>query len=121
MKIAVQRWFRHIGLAAIFWFCFLPAMLAADSLVWRPEQNQVDAQIESWPLSKVLESISSATGWHIYVEPDTQYTVTTRFHKLKPADALRRLLGELNFALLPQTDEPTRLFIYRTSVHEATQ
>src|SRR5207244_1796083 len=108
-------------LSAIFCFCLLPAMLAADSLVWRPEQNQVDAQIESWPLSKVLQSISSATGWQIYVEPDTQYTVTTRFRKLKPADALRRLLGELNFALLLQTDGPTRLFIYRTSVHEATQ
>ena len=96
-------------------------MNAADSLVWRAEKNQVDAEIESWPLSEVLESISSATGWQIYLEPDTEYTVTTRFHNLKPADALRRLLGELNFALLPQTNAPARLFIYRNSVHEATQ
>jgi len=96
-------------------------MTAADSLVWRAEKNQVDAQIESWPLSEVLESISSATGWQIYLEPDTEYTVTTRFHNLKPADALRRLLGELNFALLPQTNAPAKLFIYRNSVHDATQ
>jgi len=104
-------------------FCLRPVlpMNAADSLVWRAEKNQVDAEIESWPLSEVLESISSATGWQIYLEPDTEYTVTTRFHNLKPADALRRLLGELNFALLPQTNAPARLFIYRNSVHEATQ
>src|SRR5947207_14799778 len=69
---------------------------------------------------EVFESISSATDWQIYVEPDTEYTVTTRFHNLKPADALRRLLGELNCALLPQTNRPVKLFIYRNSVHEAT-
>ena len=87
----------------------------------RARVDQVEAEIEAWPLSRVLESVASATGWQIYVEPDTHYIVTTRFHKLKPADALRRLLGELNFALLPQTGGPTKLFIYRTSVHEATQ
>src|SRR5205823_935290 len=94
---------------------------AADSLVWRTDKNLVAADIESWPLSEVLESISTATGWQIYVEPDTEYTVTTRFQNLRPADALRRLLGELNFALLPQTNGPVKLFIYRNSVHEATQ
>ena len=94
---------------------------AADPLVWRTDRNQVDAEIESWPLPKVLEAIASATGWQIYVEPDTQYTVTSRFQQLKPSEALRRLLGELNFALLPQTNGPARLFIYRNSVHDATQ
>jgi hypothetical protein len=100
----------------------LPCMAgAADPLVWRADRNQVDAEIESWPLPKVLEAIASATGWQIYVEPDTQYTVTSRFQQLKPPEALRRLLGELNFALLPQTNGPARLFIYRNSVHDATQ
>jgi hypothetical protein len=94
---------------------------AADALVWRTDADQVDAEIESWPLPKVLEAISSATGWQIYVEPDTQYTVTSRFQQLKASEALRRLLGELNFALLPQTNGPARLFIYRDSVHAATQ
>src|SRR5947207_3165521 len=69
----------------------------------------------------LLSRFSSATDWQIYVEPDTEYTVTTRFKNLKPPDALRRLLGELNFALLPQTNGPVKLFIYRNSVHEATQ
>ena len=121
MKTCFQGWLRLMSLVTIWWFCSIPLTSAADALVWRAGENQVEAEIESWPLSRVLESIASATGWQIYVEPDTHYTVTTRFHKLKPADALRRLLGELNFALLPQTSGPTKLFIYRTSVQEATQ
>ena len=121
IKTGFPRGFRLFWLATSLGFFSVASTCAADSLVWRAEQNQVDAEIESWPLSRVLESLSAATGWQIYVEPDTRYTVTTRFHKLKPADALRRLLGELNFALLPQTNGPARLFIYRTSVHQATQ
>jgi hypothetical protein len=93
----------------------------ADALVWRTGQDQVDAEIDGWPLPKVLEAIASATGWEIYFEPDIQYTVTSRFHQLKTPEALRRLLGELNFALLPQTNGPARLFIYRNSLHDATQ
>ena len=115
------------GLSAVAWLALAVWLgvahqgSAADALDWRTDQNQVDAEIESWPLPKVLEAISSATGWQIYVEPDTQYTVTSRFQRLKPSEALRRLLGELNFALLPQTNGPARLFIYRNSVHDATQ
>ena len=116
-----QSWFGAAALAVIILLPSGDPVQAADSLVWRTDKNQVDADIESWPLSEVLESISSATDWQIYVEPDTEYTVTTRFKNLKPPDALRRLLGELNFALLPQTNGPVKLFIYRNSVHEATQ
>ena len=115
------------GLSAVVWLA-LAVWLgiahhgnAADTLVWRTDQDRVDAEIESWPLPKVLEAIAFATGWQIYFEPDSEYTVTSRFHQLKPSEALRRLLGELNFALLPQTNGPAKLFIYRNSVHEATQ
>jgi len=94
---------------------------AAESLVWRRDQQRVDAHVESWPLPKVLATISSATGWDVYVEPGTAYRVTARFQNLTPRDALLRLLGELNFALLPQTTGPPKLFVYRTSLHEATQ
>src|SRR5690242_3158263 len=121
MRTTLQRWFNPVLVTALLGFTAETFVRAADSLNWHARQNEVDAQIESWPLPKVLESIASATGWQIYVEPDTHYTVTTRFRKLKPADALKRLLGELNFALLPQTNGPAKLFIYRSSVHEATQ
>jgi hypothetical protein len=117
---------KHVaGLDAVAWLA-LAVWLgvahpgnAADALIWRADQ--VDAQIESWPLPRVLEAIASSTGWQIYVEPDTDYTITSRFQGLKPSEALRRLLGELNFALLAQTNGPARLFIYRNSVRDATQ
>ena len=108
-------------LASAVWLGVACSCSAADALDWRTDQDEVDAEIESWPLPKVLEAIASATGWQIYVEPDTQYSVTSRFRRLKPSEALRRLLGELNFALLPQTNGPARLFIYRDSVHAATE
>jgi hypothetical protein len=113
LQTLFQSWFGAAALAVIILLQSGDPVRAADSLVWRPDKNQVDADMESWPLSEVLESISTATGWQVYVEPDTEYTVTTRFQNLKPPDALRRLLGELNFALLPQTNGPVRLFIYR--------
>lgn len=93
---------------------------AAAALTWRADRDRVDAEIEAWPLARTLQAIASATGWQIYAEPDAQRTVTARFHDLKPAEALRRLLGELNFAVLPQSGGPTKLFVYRTSVHAAT-
>jgi hypothetical protein len=81
----------------------------------------VDADIEALPLSELLDTLSSATGWQICVDPEARYTVSTRFQKLKPAEALRRLLGDLNFALLPQTNGPAKLFVYRNSLQDATQ
>src|SRR5436309_414449 len=94
---------------------------AADSLVWRTAESRVDAQVDGWPLERVLQTITAATGWQVYVEPGTEHDVTARFTDLKPADALLRLLGEVNFALLPRADGPSELFVYRHSVSEATQ
>jgi hypothetical protein len=94
---------------------------ATGGIHWDLRGEKVDAQIERWPLAKVLEGIATSTGWQVYVEPDSRQIVSTRFRDLEPAEALRRLLGELNFALLPQTNAPSKLFVYRTTVHGATQ
>lgn len=91
------------------------------TLDWRADRNRVDAQVDGWPLSLLLEEIASATGWEVYVQPNTTYEVTTEFDDLTQADALRRLLGRLNFSLLPQPKGPSQLFVYSSSVEEATQ
>ena len=67
MMTGSQGWFRLIALAAIFWLCPVAVSRAADSFLWRAGQNQVSADIESWPLPSLLESLASATGWQIYV------------------------------------------------------
>jgi hypothetical protein len=93
----------------------------SGTLRWRTDRNEVDADIDGWPLPVLLEEIATATGWQIYVEPDTSHTTATRFEKLGTADALRRLLDGLSFALLPQTAGPPKLFVFQGSVDRATQ
>ncbi len=104
--------------ALMFYVC--AAAAAADPLEWNSERQEVRADLENWPLSRVLESIGSMTGWQIYVEPETRSIVSTRFQSLKPDEALRRLLGDLNYAVLQQTNGPARLFVYRNSLQDAT-
>ncbi len=123
LKTILQHARRRPG----FRFCLCAALLAsltaraADSLVWRVEENKVDAQIQAWDLPRLLETITATTGWQIYVEPETTRTVSVKFKSLPAGDALSLLLGNLNFALLPQSNAPSKLFVFRTSVQEATQ
>ncbi len=81
----------------------------------------MDADIQDWPLDTLLKQIAAKTGWQVFVEPNTRQEVSTKFKDLTPGDALRRLLDRLNFALLPQTNAPAHLYVFRTSMGEATQ
>jgi Subtilase family len=94
---------------------------AKDSLVWQQEKNKVAAEITSWDLAELLENIASVTGWQIYLEPNTKHSVSTKFKDRTPGDALRLLLGDLSFALLPEKNGPSRLYVFRTTMQEATQ
>ncbi|MEN9574891.1 MAG: hypothetical protein RL514_2746 [Verrucomicrobiota bacterium] len=96
---------------------------AADKLVWRGGNERVDADIDGWTLPQLLERLAEVTGWQVFVQPDTRLKepVTVRFNNLPAGDALGRLLGELSFAVLPQRNAPAKLFVFRTSLSEATQ
>src|SRR3990172_148104 len=96
------------------------AQTVTNSLVWRTAEHRVDADIRGWSLDTLLKQLAAKTGWQVFVEPNTTQTVSTRFKDLPPGDALRRLLDRLNFALLPQTNAPPHLFVFRTSLQEAT-
>jgi hypothetical protein len=101
-------------------FLALPG-LAKDSLVWQQDKNTVSAEISTWDLNQLLENVAEATGWKVYVEPDTKRKISSKFKERTPGDALKLLLGDLSFALLPQKNEPSKLYVFRTSVGEATQ
>jgi hypothetical protein len=94
---------------------------AADSLHWDTPSNRVSAEVSQWSLTELLEQIAEATGWQILVEPGTQHTANTRFRHRLPGDALRLLLGDLSYALLPQKNSASRLYVFRTTLQEATQ
>jgi len=114
------RWKQLASLCALLLLWPATLLEAGDPLVWRADKNEVDADIKSWPLPKVLETVAGATGWRVYVEPEAERMVSTRFERLPPAEALGRLLGGLNFALLSATNAPAKLFVYQTTVEKAT-
>lgn len=104
------------------WCCLAlaPVSRAADRLVWREKENSVDADIDGCSLNRLLERIAAKTRWQVFLEPETEHTVTAKFKGLKSGEALRRLLGNLSFAIVPATNTPPRLLVFRTSMRAAT-
>jgi hypothetical protein len=118
--------FRNIAcllIAAVGLLTARPCFGAASvpSLTWSTNQNRVSADIQSTELLKVLERIASSTGWQIFVEPETFHTVSAKFKNLPPGEALRLLLGDVNYALIPGTNAASRLFVFRTARQNATE
>src|SRR5678815_747486 len=70
--------------------------LGKDTLTWLPEKNSVSAEISTWNLNQLLEQVAAATGWKVYVEPNTKLKVSSKFKERTPGDALKLLLGDLN-------------------------
>ena len=97
------------------------ASRAADSFAWDARQKQISAEVGSWPLPVLLQKVTAATGWRVYVEPGTRFTASAKFQKLPLGEALHALLGDLNFALVPQSNAPARLYVFHTSLQAATQ
>src|ERR1019366_1681548 len=92
-----------------------------NSLVWQADRDQVSADIRSEALLPLLEDIAHQTGWHIFVEPGAARNASTKFSGLPGGEALRKLLGSLNYALVPQTNGPQQLYVFTTTIHNATQ
>lgn len=91
---------------------------AADTLKW--ETNRVSADIKSTDLMTVLGRIAGATGWHVFVEPEALHVVSAKFSDLTPGEALQKLLGDVNFFLLPDAKQP-KLYVFRTRMQNATR
>lgn len=99
----------------------LGASAQTNSLVWNKTSDRVNADIHGEALWALLENISSQTGWRIYLEPGTTREVSTKFKNLPSGEALKMLLGDLNFALLPKANAAEQLYIFRTAMENATQ
>jgi hypothetical protein len=114
--------FKKIAIGLLVAACCLGARAAAtNSLTWHRDTDRVDANLRGEPLLPLLEQIARQAGWHVFVEPDTTHAASVKFTDLPSGDALKRLLGELNFALVPQTNAIPRLYVFRTVLKNATQ
>src|SRR5579864_6243130 len=121
MSLSFTRQLRNWALFSLLLLVCSKAAMASDTLAWESKHQLVSADIRSSNLFSVLEKIAGATGWHVYVEPDTAHTVSTKFKDLPPGEALHKLLGNVNFMLVPETNSGSKLFVFRTSMRNATQ
>jgi Subtilase family len=94
---------------------------SADGIVWDAGADKVTADIKGKPLWPVLEDIAHQTGWHIFVEPGADRKVDVKFAGLPRGEALAKLLGDLNFAFVPQTNGPDFLYVFTTTMRHATR
>lgn len=94
---------------------------AAVNLNWNTNRNEVSADIKSGKLLDLLQKIATATGWRVFVEPDTTHAISAKFTRLPPGEALHLLLGDVNYALVPATNASARLYVFRSSQERATQ
>ena len=99
----------------------LRAATKTNSLVWNTAADRVSADVRGAALWPLLEDIAHQTGWHIFVEPATARNVDVKFSDLPSGDALHKLLGDLNFAFVPQTNGPSQLYVFKTRQENATQ
>ena len=98
----------------------VPARGADDSNLRWKQGRVVDASIVGWPLKKLLGQMAASTGWKVYVEPGIESTINVTFKNLPQGEALRVLLRNVNYALLPGKNGGSELFVYSTSLGGAT-
>ncbi|MCC6231764.1 MAG: S8 family serine peptidase [Verrucomicrobiales bacterium] len=108
-------------LAALLTASAAPAAPAEGTLHWHRAERRVDADLQSWPLSRTLERIAEATGWLVLVEPGLESPVSAKFDRRPEREALASLLADVNFALVPSPSGPARLLVFRSSTAQATQ
>jgi len=103
--------------------CAGPAARAAGTnfLVWNPATDRVSADLRGEALWPLLEDIAHQTGWHIFVEPGATRKADVKFSDLPSGEALRKLLGNLNFAFVPRTNEASHLYVFTTTMRAATR
>jgi Subtilase family len=114
---------RQFGLCLLlaFAFCFCAGAAETNSFVWHKPDGRMDADVRGETLLPLLEKIAVQTGWRVYVEPGTERTVSAKFKNLPSSEALRMLLGGLNFDLSPQTNAVARLYVFTTKIQNATR
>src|SRR5204862_6085558 len=104
-----------VGLLLCLFGLGASAASTSGVLEWNKAKNRVSADIASSDLVPVLERIAAATGWQVFVEPGSHQIVSAKFKEVPPGDALRLMLGDLNYALIPGTNAVSRLFVFRTA------
>lgn len=114
---------RLLKFTAVFCLSIMVSVVAGaqtNVLIWHKDKGTVDANMHDEPLLPLLKSIAGQSGWRVYVEAGTAVDTSTKFKNLPTGDALKMLLGDLNFALVPKNGSPWQLYVFRTTMKNAT-
>lgn len=81
----------------------------------------ITAEVNGMPVEEFLSRLSEITGWNVFIEPGASHTVSAKFRNRPVGEAMQILLGNLSFALIPQTNAPPKFFVFKTSLDDATK
>lgn len=116
-----MMWGRQVAAIACIFVALVAANAQTNLLSWDKTSGRVDANIHHEALWPLLEDISAKTGWQIFVEPGADRVASTKFKDLPAGDALKMLLGDLNFAFVPRVGAQPELYVFRTTMKNATR
>ncbi len=88
---------------------------------WNAATDAVSMDVHRQQLWPVLEDVAHQTGWHIFVEPDSARVIDVKFQNEPRQEALKKLLGDLSFAFVPKTNEPSQLYVFTSRMENATK
>jgi hypothetical protein len=88
------------GVAVLALLALPPGALGADERVIAVHDERVTVRLSSVPVYEVLDEIGRQTGAEIRGEPRTPGNVNAEFEDVPFPEALHRLLGDQNFALV---------------------
>ena len=93
----------------------------ANTLHWNTSTGRVSADLKAAKLEEVLQMVSESTRWQVYVDPEANAECTVSFQDRNVSEALKLLIGDLSYALVPQPNAPPKLMVFRNAVNEASK
>ncbi|MGV3773761.1 MAG: S8 family peptidase [Verrucomicrobiales bacterium] len=88
---------------------------------WQSAEKSFDVSVEGMPVEAFLKRLTRATGWQVLVQPGLEKNITVEFKGLPQGEALKMMFGELSYALMRPTNQPPKLYIYQSSLADATK
>lgn len=110
------------GVMVVLLFSQLPLLHGAEVSLGRDKET-LTADLRGIRLGAALKMLGERMDWSVFVEPGLESRrVSTRFTDLSVGESLRRIMGELNYALIRGgTQKASKLLVYATSASKATQ
>lgn len=96
-----------------------PKVVSGSSVKWHRGSERFVIRATNAPLASILSEMSRQTGWEILTLQKLNERISVSINNEKTVDALKILLDDYVYTLLPNSSKRTRLSIYRNNVSEA--